>query len=219
MENTLDTQAPMEQSDVVSLTAELVSAYVGNNVVAVPDLPGLIASVHGALTGLGRAGGPARPEKPVPSVPIKKSVTPRLSDQLGRRSQIQVLEAASVRTGAHTRGLQAKMGPAGGLSDGGSELRQAALGPGKGSWPRPAASEGARGGAGRSGSRKAARRTPEEGRLSHDCRPAPGAFREPRGVKGLAPNGADFSAERRRAIPDRMPAARASRDASRARLI
>uniref|UniRef100_UPI00313D1245 MucR family transcriptional regulator n=1 Tax=Inquilinus sp. OTU3971 TaxID=3043855 RepID=UPI00313D1245 len=57
------------------LATQIVSAHVGNNSVAVSDLPGLIAQVYGALEKLGRPVEPviARPE---PAVPIRKSVTP-----------------------------------------------------------------------------------------------------------------------------------------------
>lgn len=62
--------------DLVVLSADVVSAYVSNNSVAVSDLPSLIQSVHGALS---NAGSP-RTEEPQPelkpAVSIKKSVTP-----------------------------------------------------------------------------------------------------------------------------------------------
>jgi predicted transcriptional regulator len=59
---------------IVELTAEVVAAYVSNNVVPVSELPGLIADVHNAL---GNMAGPQEPvvvEKPKPAVPVKKSV-------------------------------------------------------------------------------------------------------------------------------------------------
>lgn len=58
---------------LVTLTADIVSAHVSNNSVAVSDLPMLIANVHGALTALG---GAATPEPVVlePAVPIRNSV-------------------------------------------------------------------------------------------------------------------------------------------------
>ena len=56
--------------------AEIVSAYVSNNSVRADDLPELIASVHAALTRLGKTAEPAAGiEKPTPAQ-IKKSVTP-----------------------------------------------------------------------------------------------------------------------------------------------
>lgn len=59
---------------VVELTAQVVAAYVSNNVVPVSELPGLIGDVHKAL---GNMAGPQEPvivEKPKPAVPVKKSV-------------------------------------------------------------------------------------------------------------------------------------------------
>ncbi|KAB2676536.1 MucR family transcriptional regulator [Brucella anthropi] len=63
--------------DLVELTTDLVSAYVSNNPVPLADLPSLIEQVHQALSNL-ETGVKASPseEKPVPAVPIKKSVTP-----------------------------------------------------------------------------------------------------------------------------------------------
>lgn len=40
---------------LIALTADIVSAQVSNNSVAVGELPTLIANVHGALFGLGIA--------------------------------------------------------------------------------------------------------------------------------------------------------------------
>ena len=64
------------QVDVVSLTADIVSAYVSNNSVPTSELTALINSVHQALTktATGQAEKPA--EAPVPAVAVKKSVTP-----------------------------------------------------------------------------------------------------------------------------------------------
>ncbi len=60
--------------EMLSLTAEIVAAHVGNNSVPVNELPQLIADVHRALSNVGSA--PAQPERPTPAVPVKKSVTP-----------------------------------------------------------------------------------------------------------------------------------------------
>ncbi|MGF3025563.1 MucR family transcriptional regulator [Methylobacterium aquaticum] len=64
-----------DTTDLYALAAGIVAAYVSNNAVPVSDLPDLIASVHGALAKLGA---PAEPEviRPVPPVPLKKTVTP-----------------------------------------------------------------------------------------------------------------------------------------------
>ena len=62
-------------SNLVSLATDIVSAFVANNSLARTELPSLIASVHGALSGLGRPAA-QEPERSAPPVPIKKSVTP-----------------------------------------------------------------------------------------------------------------------------------------------
>jgi predicted transcriptional regulator len=64
-----------ETDNTRRLTVQIVSAHVANNTVALGDLPGLIAQVHGALTGMGRTVEPVA-ERPQPAVPVKKSVTP-----------------------------------------------------------------------------------------------------------------------------------------------
>lgn len=60
----------------VELTAEVVAAYVMHNSVHKGDMPELIASVHASLTGLGQPKPAPEAERPVPAVPIKKSVNP-----------------------------------------------------------------------------------------------------------------------------------------------
>ena len=66
-----------DQVDFVELTADIVSAYVANNSVPVPDLPTLLSGVHAALTGLSHSTASAEPEfKRATSAQIKKSVTP-----------------------------------------------------------------------------------------------------------------------------------------------
>ena len=60
------------------LTADIVAAYVGNHVVPVSELPGLIADVHAALDNTRNPSAAAETtavaEKPKPPVPVKKSV-------------------------------------------------------------------------------------------------------------------------------------------------
>ena len=63
---------------LVELTADIVAAYVGNHVVPVSELPGLIADVHAALDNTRNPSAAAETtavaEKPKPPVPVKKSV-------------------------------------------------------------------------------------------------------------------------------------------------
>jgi len=59
-------------SNVLGLTAQIVSAHVSNNAVAPDALPSLIQEVYKTLSGVGRE--LVQPERPQPAVPIKKSV-------------------------------------------------------------------------------------------------------------------------------------------------
>ena len=69
--------APMEEtSALLEMTADIVSAYVGNNSVSAQELPALINSVHGALTQASTGGAEAQAEPQEPAVSIRKSITP-----------------------------------------------------------------------------------------------------------------------------------------------
>jgi predicted transcriptional regulator len=63
------------KSDLVETAAGVVAAYVGNNHLAVADLPDVIRSVYRSLNSL-QPVPPEEPEPLVPAVPIKKSITP-----------------------------------------------------------------------------------------------------------------------------------------------
>jgi predicted transcriptional regulator len=69
-----DNEQPLDQT-LAELTTEMVAAYVSKNSVGSSELPALIHSVYASLLGLS-APADAPIEKPVPAVPIKKSVTP-----------------------------------------------------------------------------------------------------------------------------------------------
>ena len=58
------------------LTADIVAAHVANNMVAVSDIPAMIANVHSALSGLGAASAPVAEQPPVPKVSVRASVKP-----------------------------------------------------------------------------------------------------------------------------------------------
>jgi predicted transcriptional regulator len=61
-------------TNVLGLTAQIVSAHVSNNSVSPDALPSLIQEVYKTLAGVGRE--PSEPERPQPAVPVKKSVFP-----------------------------------------------------------------------------------------------------------------------------------------------
>ncbi|MBY0364506.1 MAG: MucR family transcriptional regulator [Phreatobacter sp.] len=75
MTDSLDNQT----TDLVDLAGDIVSAYVSNNSTPASELPGLIQSVHAALTRLASGLVETAPEeiheKPTPAQ-IRKSVTP-----------------------------------------------------------------------------------------------------------------------------------------------
>ena len=63
----------INRSELLSLTADIVSAHVGNNPVIGGDVAGLIQSVFETLSGLGSE--EAAPAALTPAVPIKRSVS------------------------------------------------------------------------------------------------------------------------------------------------
>lgn len=65
-----------QNEELIALTASIVSAYVARNNVPTADLPGIIASTHAALAGLGSPPSAVGVEPLAPAVPIRKSVTP-----------------------------------------------------------------------------------------------------------------------------------------------
>lgn len=71
-----DLLRPSSSPNAVSLTSQIVAAYVRNNTVATSELPVLIASV---FTALRQTTAPAdkmpEADKLIPAVPVKKSVT------------------------------------------------------------------------------------------------------------------------------------------------
>lgn len=62
-------------SDLLRLSAQIVSAHVVNNAVSPPALPALIRSVYAALAGVDQPAA-SDPEPPRAAVPILRSVFP-----------------------------------------------------------------------------------------------------------------------------------------------
>jgi predicted transcriptional regulator len=60
-------------TQLIEMTADVVAAYVSNNVIPAAEVPALIRGVHGALDHV-RAGAP-EPKALEPAVPIRKSVS------------------------------------------------------------------------------------------------------------------------------------------------
>lgn len=65
----------LSSETLITLTSDIVAAHVGNNDVAVADVPGLISNVFAALAGLGEAPVDEEP-RPEPAVSIRSSVKP-----------------------------------------------------------------------------------------------------------------------------------------------
>ena len=72
MESAINTENP---EIYVELTADVVSAYVGNNPVSTTELPSLIGEVFTALKKVGSEGVVTPTERAKPAVSIKKSLT------------------------------------------------------------------------------------------------------------------------------------------------
>ncbi len=74
----MDTQ-PSEQvsaEEILRMTAEVVSAYLSNNVLPAGQIAEVIQTVHSSLNALGTGKAESAAEPLRPAVPVKKSVTP-----------------------------------------------------------------------------------------------------------------------------------------------
>lgn len=65
-----------DRVDTIEMTADIVSAYVGNNSVSAAELPGLIQSIHRALAGISTGVEAVESAPKEPAVPVKRSITP-----------------------------------------------------------------------------------------------------------------------------------------------
>jgi len=64
----------VSDEEMLRMTANVVSAYVGNNSLQPTQIPDVIKTVYGSLTSLHRVGGGR--DLPRPAVPIRRSITP-----------------------------------------------------------------------------------------------------------------------------------------------
>ena len=112
------------KTDLVELTAEIISAYVSNNTVVPEALPAVIADVHEALSKAAQRIGPAEREELRPAVARQEIRHARLHRLPGGRKEVQVFEAASAHPlQSLARGIPREVGPAARLPDGCTELR------------------------------------------------------------------------------------------------
>ena len=72
----MDTTTLDDRSELLEMTADIVSAYVGNNSVSATDLPALIANIHAALSQVTGGIVEVEPEPKEPAVPVRKSISP-----------------------------------------------------------------------------------------------------------------------------------------------
>jgi predicted transcriptional regulator len=79
-------------SSILTLTAQIVSAHIGNNAVDADRLPGVIRDVYRTLSGVAQNGGAAATERAAPAVPIKKSVFPDYIICLEDGKQLKMLK-------------------------------------------------------------------------------------------------------------------------------
>lgn len=66
----------LRSEDILKLTTEIVAAYVSNNPVPASEVPSMIKSIHGTLSGLGGAAQNDIQTSQKPAVAVKRSVTP-----------------------------------------------------------------------------------------------------------------------------------------------
>ncbi len=72
----METTTLDDRSELLEMTADIVSAYVGNNSVSATDLPALIANIHAALSQVTGGVVEVEPEPKEPAVPVRKSISP-----------------------------------------------------------------------------------------------------------------------------------------------
>jgi len=86
-----------EHNDLVALTVDIVSSYVGNNPVPVGDVAGVIRTVHDALSGLSSGREMLQREEPRPAVPIAESIQPDYLVNLFNGQKFKTLKGTLAR--------------------------------------------------------------------------------------------------------------------------
>jgi predicted transcriptional regulator len=77
-------------TDILGLTARIVTAHLSGNRIAPDALPALIQGVYQSLSSLGTADAP--PVEPVPAVPVRKSIFPDYIVCLEDGKQLKMLK-------------------------------------------------------------------------------------------------------------------------------
>ena len=96
---------------LIAMASEIVAAYLAKNHVQAAEMPALISTVHAALAALG-APEPAAVEagKPVPAVPVRKSVTDEHLISLEDGKRYQALKRHLTKLGMTPAEYRAKWG-------------------------------------------------------------------------------------------------------------
>jgi predicted transcriptional regulator len=69
-------QEDLSNTELLRMTTEVVSAYLGNNMVPAGQISEVITAVHSSLQGLNAPAGEPVVEPARPAVPIRRSITP-----------------------------------------------------------------------------------------------------------------------------------------------
>ncbi|MEL0019477.1 MAG: MucR family transcriptional regulator [Rickettsiales bacterium] len=70
------TQQKAERGGILRMTAEVVSAYVGNNSLSATQLPEVINTVYGTLRKVNGAAKPLNGQPQKAAIPVRRSITP-----------------------------------------------------------------------------------------------------------------------------------------------
>ena len=71
-----DIRGKLSDEDMLRMTTEVVSAYVGNNMLPAAQIPEVIRTVYSSLRDLSGTEGHMERESPKPAIPVRRSVTP-----------------------------------------------------------------------------------------------------------------------------------------------
>ena len=129
------------EGSYIELTAQIVSAYVGNNSVPSADIAGLIGQVHAALKRVSGGQMTALAEPAKPAVSVKRSINSDFLVCLEDGKKFKSLKRHLRTQYKHdARAISGKVGTARRLSDGGAQLCGRPLAACQADGTRPAAS-------------------------------------------------------------------------------
>ncbi len=71
-----ESQTGLGKDELLRMTSEIVSAYVGHNLLPASEIPDIIGMVHKSLEGLSSPSMSANETRQKPAVPVKRSIMP-----------------------------------------------------------------------------------------------------------------------------------------------